>query len=310
MPRSLIQKADLALQDLITDGGYLLPKQAAEFIKRMVKQAKLMPMSTVRPLPSPKFPLENIGFAGRILRAGGERTALTLAQRAKPTTGKVEMDAQLFKAEVRLSDETVEDNLERGRFVETVREMMAQQVAADMDELALISDTASSDPDLAKFDGLLKQATSHTYDAGGATLDATVLKAGLRLVPDQYMRDPSMWRYLTSLKGEQDYRHTLSQRGTVMGDRYLIEDVPAKYAGISVEDIPVFPNNLPSGGNKTAVLLTNPKQNVYFGIWRQIKFETDRDISAGEIIIVVTLRYDVKFAIEDSVVKIENVGLT
>ena len=169
MPRSLIQKADLALQDLITDGGYLLPKQAAEFIKRMVKQAKLMPMSTVRPLTRPKIPKKNIVFSCRILRAGGERTALTLAQRAKPTTGKVEMDAQLFKAEVRLSDETVEDNLERGRFVETVREMMAQQVAADMDELALISDTASSDPDLAKFDGLLKQATSHTYDAGGAT---------------------------------------------------------------------------------------------------------------------------------------------
>jgi hypothetical protein len=44
-------------------------------------------------------------------------------------------------------------------------------------------------------------------------------------------------------------------------------------------------------------------------VWRKIRIETDKDISAGELIIVATLRFDVKYAIEDAVVKAVNVAV-
>ncbi len=299
--RTVLEKADLALSDLIGEGGYLLPKQAAKFIKRLTEEAKLMPLATVVPMPSPEFPIETIGFGSRVLRAGAERTALTETQRSRPTMTKVDMNAKLFKAEVRLSYETLEDNLEQAGLQNTIMGLLTERVAFDMDDAAVNSDTASADPDLAQFDGLLKQATSHTPTNSDSELDSDFLNVMIKAMPVQWRRNKSNFKYLTSENAEQDYRDSLGQRETAWARDFLLDDVPARYNGIPVEAIPAFPETL-GGGNETNVLLTDPK-NIYFGIWRKIRVETDKDISAGELIIVVSVRFDVKFAIEDAVVK-------
>ena len=70
----------------------------------------------------------------------------------------------------------------------------------------------------------------------------------------------------------------------------------------------LFPENLGVGGDQTEVLLCNPK-NIHVGIWRQIRFESDRDISEGTLKIVATLRFDVKYAEESGVARAINVQL-
>jgi hypothetical protein len=55
-----------------------------------------------------------------------EATALSDADRAKPDVSFLELDAQLFKAEVHLSDEVLEDNIERGELVRIERELRDQ----------------------------------------------------------------------------------------------------------------------------------------------------------------------------------------
>lgn len=72
--------------------------------------------------------------------------------------------------------------------------------------------------------------------------------------------------------------------------------------------IPLFPEDLGATGNQTAVLLTNPK-NIFVGIWRQIRIETQREISEGVLKIVVTMRFDTKYAEEPGVAKAINVRL-
>jgi HK97 family phage major capsid protein len=300
--RTVLEKADLAVSDLTTEGGYLLPKQAAKFIKRLTNEAKLMPLCTVVPMPSPQFPIETIGFGERVLRRGAERTALSQAQRSRPTMTKVDMDAKLFKAEIRISYESLEDNLEQAAIQNTIMGLLTERVAFDMDELAVISDTAGADPDLNVIDGILVQATSHTPSNSSSTLDADFLNAVFKAMPKQWRRMKSSFKFLTSENAEQDYRHSLVDRETVVGEKFLLDDVPTTYRGIQVVPIPSFPEDLGGGSDETVVILTDPK-NIYFGIWRKIRVETDKDITAGEIIIVVTLRYDVKYAIEDAVVK-------
>jgi hypothetical protein len=71
---------------------------------------------------------------------------------------------------------------------------------------------------------------------------------------------------------------------------------------------PPKPENLGQTADRTAVLLCNPK-NINFGIWRQIRFESMRDISEGTLKVVATLRFDVKFAEESAVAKAINVLL-
>jgi HK97 family phage major capsid protein len=296
------------LADLTADGGLLQPAQAQKFIRILIKESVLLKMATVVPMGSPKQLMPKIRFAGRILRAGAEAAALPASERAKPELSQVELDAKLFKAEVRLSNEVLEDSIERGALRQTIMQLIGEQVATDMDEIIAQGDTASADPTLAQLDGILKQATSHVVDAAGAATSKAIFHDMLRSMPSEYLRSRKELRFLTSVDSELDYRDSLSERATAAGDRYLTEDVPVAYSGIPIRDVPLFPENLGANANTTNILLTHPK-NIHVGLWRQIRIETDKDVSAGMLIIVATLRFDVKFAEEQAVVKAINVAV-
>jgi HK97 family phage major capsid protein len=277
-------------------------------MRLLIKESVLMKLGTVIPMASPKQQISKIKFGSRILRPGHEATALLLADRAKPDLSTVELDAQLFKAEVRLSDEVLEDSIERGELRQTIMEMMAEAISRDMEEVLINGDTVSADPFLAVMDGILKQATSNVVDAAGGPISKALLQSMLKTLPSEHLRDKKAMRFLTSVDADLDYRNTLADRATVAGDRLLESDTPVLHGGVPVQPIPLFPENLGGGSDQTVVVLCNPK-NVHVGIWRQIRLESDRDISEGTLKIVATLRFDVKFAEEPGVAKAINVQL-
>jgi len=306
--RTILQKADLALADLTAGGGILKPAQAQKFMRLLIKDSPLMRLATVVPMQSPKQQLSKIKFGSRVLRPGAEATALPLAERARPDLSQVELDAKLFKAEVRLSDEVLEDSIERGELRQTIMEMMAEAISRDMEEVLINGDTLSADPFLAVMDGALKQATSNVVDAGGAAISKNLLRDMLKTIPSEHLRDKKAMRFMTSVDADLDYRNTLAERATAVGDRLLEGDTPVLYSGVPLQPIPLFPENLGAGSDQTVILLCNPK-NIHVGIWRNIRVESARDISEGTLKIVATLRFDVKFAEEPGVAKAINVQL-
>ena len=306
--RTILQKADLALADLTAGGGILKPAQAQKFMRLLIKDSPLMRLATVVPMQSPKQQLSKIKFGSRVLRPGAEATALPLADRARPDLSEVELDAKLFKAEVRLSDEVIEDSIERGELRQTIMEMMAEAISRDMEEVLINGDTLSADPFLAVMDGALKQATSNVVDAGGAAISKNLLRDMLKTIPSEHLRDKKAMRFMTSVDADLDYRNTLAERATAVGDRLLEGDTPVLYSGVPLQPIPLFPENLGAGSDQTVILLCNPK-NLHVGIWRNIRVESARDISEGTLKIVATLRFDVKFAEEPGVAKAINVQL-
>lgn len=299
--RDLIEKADLALSDLLS-GGELVPAQAKKFIRLLINESVVMPMATVKPMGSKKQLLEKIRFNSRVLRAGQEATALPEADRSKVDLSKVEMDAKLFKAEVHLNNEVLEDNIEQGNLRQTVMELMGEAIARDMDEVLVQGDTTSADTFLAQFDGMLVAATSNVVASGGISLQKSILKAMIKAMPTEFIRNKRRLRYLTSIDAEVDYRDTLAERATTVGDKFLMEDAPVMYSGIPIMDVPLFPENLGVGTDETNAVLVDPK-NVAVGIWRRIRIETDKDISAGVLKIVASLRFDFKYVEETAVVK-------
>lgn len=308
---TILQKADLALSDITTDGGLLQPAQAQKFMRILIKEAVIMKNATVVPMRSPKQLIEKIRFGSRILRAGSESTALPVADRAKPDLGLVELDAQLFKAEVRLNNEVLEDSIERGQLRQTIMQMMAERIATDMDEIVVNGDKTSSDPTLAKLDGILKQSTSHVVDAAGASTTKNIWHQMVKSMPSEFLRNKKQLRFFTSVQSELDYRDSLAERGTIGGDKWIADDVPVSYTGIPIVDVPLFPESIAYGApsvNTTDSILTDPK-NIQVGIWRNIRVETDKLISEGVLIIVATIRFDVKYAHEPAVVKATNISL-
>ena len=293
--RTILEKADLALADLTTSGGMLQPAQAQKFLRILIKESVLLKQATVVPMRSPKQLIEKIRFSGRILRAGSEAVALSPADRAKPDLGLVELDAQLFKAEVRLNNEVLEDSIERAELRQTIMQLMAEAIARDMDDVIVSGDKASVDPFYAKLDGVLKQASPHIVDAGGASTNKTLFRDLLKSMPPEFRRNKKELRFYTSVDSEVDYRDSLAERATVVGNQFLQQDAPVMYGGVPLMSVPMFPENLGTLANSTCILLTDPK-NIQIGIWRNIRVETFKDVPGGVLIIVATLRFDVKFA--------------
>jgi hypothetical protein len=306
--RSLLEKADLAIADLTAGGGYLKATQAKKFLRLLIKESVLLQMVTVAPMAAPKEEISRIKFGSRVLRPGREATALSQAERSRPDFSKVELDTKLFKAEVRLSDEVLEDNIEQGEMRQTIMEMLAEAIARDMEEVVVNGNTASTDPFLAQMDGILVQARSNVVDAAGTPLSKNLLNDLIKSLPSEHLRDKKAMRFLTSVDADLDYRNALAERATAIGDKFLEGDTPVLYSGVPLQPVPLWPENLGPLQDRTAVLLTNPK-NIYVGVWRQIRIETDRDISEGVLKIVATLRFDATYAEEAGTAKAINVQL-
>jgi hypothetical protein len=300
--RSILEKADLALSDLVQGGGILKPAQAQAFLEMVTKQSTLLKQVTAVPMKAPKQEIPFIGFRDRILRPRQEGTLLTQAQRSKPSFSVVELDAKAFIGEVHLSDEQLEDNLEGDNLRQTVLRLIAQRVATDMEEIAINGDTQSADPTLATLDGILVQARSHVVDAAGATIDSNLLHDLMRVMPQEYRRNKTEMRFYTGSDAELRYRRSLAERLTNVGDRFLEGNTPITFSGVPLEEVPLFAENTGVTNNLTNILFTHPK-NIHLGIWRDVKIEWARDIRQQVLQIVVSLRFDVKFADENGVSK-------
>lgn len=300
--RSLLEKADLALADLLTGGGLLVPAQAQKFIRILIEESKLLGMCTVTPMKAPKQLIEKIRFGSRIMRAAQEATALALADRSKPDLTKVELDAKECKAEVDLNNSVLEDSIERDELRQTIMQLMGEAISRDVEELVVGGDTTSSDPYLALFNGVLKAATSNIVNAAASPTNKSIFRDMLKTMPSAFLRNKNLMRFFTSVDSEIDYRDSISDRGTAAGDNALSNAAPVGYSGIPVVDIPLFPENGGVSGNQTNIVLTDPK-NINVGIWRQIRIETDKDVRKGVLIIVATMRLDFKYIEETAVVK-------
>ena len=305
--RQLIQKDTLTLNDLNTLGGIMVAAQSARFMRLAISSSALMDRAQFVPMRSHTQRLENTTFGSRVLRAAGEGQALGASDRVKPDMTKVSLVVQLFKAQADLSEEVLEDNIERQRFRSTVGDLLAERSALDMDEVGINGDTTSADPFLAQFDGVLKQTTSNTVTASGR-LTKSVLRDMVKEMPKQYLRRKRDLVFFTGTDAEIDYRDTLTDRIGVLSDRNLEGDVSARYGGMDVIDVPAFPENLGGGGNETNVVLTDPK-NIVFGFWRRIRVDFDHLKRDGLFSTIATLRFDVKIRNEPAVVKATGVTI-
>lgn len=317
---SNLLKADIAIGDLTANSGLLNPEQANAFIRKLLIQPTLLSQARKIVMSAPTRKINKIQFASRILKAGfnaGLSRKLddtANRERSKVTTEQIELNTKEVIAEVRLPYEVIEDNIERGNIglsrdgggassgglVATIMDLIAERAALDLEELAILGDTASADPFLALTDGYLKRFTSNIVNAGGANISRTILKNGSKTLPTQYRRNRAQMAHYLSTEQEIEYRDTLANRETSFGDAQLQSVAPVWGAGTPVEGVGLMPG--------AQGLLTHPL-NLIFGIQRKIHIESDKDIQGREYIIVLSARVDVQVEEELAGVKYTNLGV-
>jgi hypothetical protein len=299
--RQLVEKAEVVVQDFMDNGGYLQQEQVDTFLRMVKDQPTILREARRVNMKSHTREVDKIGFTERILRAAPiEGTYLPDDQRAKPTTGKVVLNTSKLIAEVHITYESLEDNIERGNLEQVIMQEMAKQTALDLEEFALLGDIASTDLYLKLQNGLIKQATDHIVSVNGP-ISKELFSAGVKAMPPKYLRNRGDFRWYVSHANETDYRDSLGNRETAGGDA-LIEG----FRGVYHHGIPVVPAAMVP---ESTAILTNPV-NLIWGVWRDIMVETDRDIRKQVFIIVLSLRAGTVLEEKDAVVILDGIGST
>ncbi len=310
--KDLIQRTDLALADLSANGGLLQPEQSSAFIDMILDQPTILKQVRQVRMGAPEKKINKIGFAARILKAatqvgganddGTNDRYLAKADRSKPTTMQITLNTKEVIAEVRLPYEALEDNIEGQSLESHIMRLIAERAAIDLEELALAGDTASLDPYLALQDGYMKRMTSHIVANAAAGCNPALFTNGLLAMPQKYLRNLNQLKHFVTIANTIKYRQNVSARATGYGDSALTQNIPIYAAGVSVEAAPMLAI-LDSGKQG---FLTFP-QNLLFGIQRDIRVETDKDIRSREYIIVLTARVALQIEDEAATVKYTNI---
>jgi len=291
---------DITTGDLSTYGGYLAEADADKFIEETVLKSKLMQMGTIWQLKSHTQNFPRVGFDSRISHAHGSGTSLPEAQRSKPDLNTVQIATAAFAAEVRIPDDVVEDAVSGEEFRSLVLKLAKERIGADVEEIGLRSDDSLGDPDLNKFNGIIKSISTNTENYAGANVTRAQLKAQLTGLPVRYKQDKSKLKFLTSPNALEYYEDQLMQLGQDPAYYWYVTEgrkPQGAYAKIGVVDVPVMPEDLST--DKTVVLLGDPR-GIYWGFWRKIRVEFERIGREQTTIAIFSYRFGVAVANEEA----------
>lgn len=308
--QSIIEKAAMTLSDL-SSGGLMNTKQFNTFYRKMIDEPTILRDARNIPMTPDSMKIEKIGFGQRILRGATEGLALTDAQRSKPQTSTITLNAKEVIAEVNITYDTLENNIEQGGLQNTIMDMLSARVALDLEELIINGDTASADAYLAVLNGMRKKATSHIVDVNGTEeLAQKHFARAINALPNKYFRNPNDYRFYTSFSNELKWKDAVTARQTALGDAAHQGQLPTAY-GVGVKGIAMLQDyDLDGVGAGTVMgsdgFLVNPK-NIIVGFSRNIRVEVDKDIRERKFIIVLTAKLDVQYEEEDAVVKIQKI---
>ena len=293
------------------DGGLLSTGQAERFIDMSLDQAVMLKDARVVRMRSAVMELDKIATSGRVSQLRSEGVAPeSLAEAA---FSKVTLTAVDIITPFEITMEALEDSIERGDLEQTVIRVMARQTATDLEELAIQGDTTSQDTFLQGLDGWRVLAEDgQSVDFEGATLDKDGLGAMYKALPNRYKRNHGELRFYFAPAAVQDWHDTFSDRASALGDQALTSAVAPPYMGVPVVSVPTVPTDLDGVGGFEGSDLTygflTPRENLVFGIHRDIRIDKDRDILRGVNIYTITTRVAVEFEEDDAVVLAVNVA--
>jgi len=280
----LLQKA-LETADLIAGNGLLNPEQSDKFISYLQDMSVMAKDARQIPMKAKKREINKIGVGQRasVPAVEGQDPAI----RQKPNFSEVELDTVERMTPFEITYDVFEDNIVGENLEDEIIQLFATQIATDHEELYIMGDKTATDTYLKLLDGWRKIAKTqgHLYNHAGGGVSTDVLGVLLDALPEKYLRDYTDLRFYVSPKFEHAYKRLLGQRPTPAGDKFLLSEEQATYAGIPIVRVPVIPSNLSEiiGGidyNKLTFVILTPMKNLITGIHRSMTLERDKNIFA------------------------------
>jgi HK97 family phage major capsid protein len=320
----LLRKADLTIQNLLDDGGALPYEMASQFLRKIMDEVSMFQQVRQITMGRNEMRIPTIASAGRMLRAarnmysavenadstgldagyGAPNRGLSKAERARVQTGIITLKTDELIAVMYLTFELLEDIIEGGQiegtdFQALVLDIMAEQIALDLENKLVLGDTSSTDDLLALQNGILKFATSNIVNQNDAPINHLLFAEMIKSLPERYRSRLARYKFFVNSNVEIDYRAQVAQRQTNLGDATLVGNAPINVLGVPMVRVGAMPTD--------TIVLTDPS-NIMFGVQRRFRLATETDEENRLVKIIVTMRVGQGVEQEDMMVKAINVG--
>lgn len=297
-----VAKADMVLSD-ITSGGKLVADQMKKFILVNIKKQAVMERIRVTTLTRESTEIPKMTtFGTRVLHPGTESQAMTLSQRVAPGFDKVTLTSKEIVAQVDYPRYVLKDQVEGPQFHNSLIAYLGLHTKRDMEDLVVNGYTSSTDLFLKMFQGMLRGASSNTYDAGDVALSTDVLDTTILTMPEEFAEQPNL-TFFTNRIAQSAYHKELSTRMTPnVGDEAQVRGMVPAYKGIPIIKVPLFPNNEGTGSACTYVWYGDPK-NFILGFHEDMELQSEYNIRERVWTVVVTMRTAQGYEHEPAVVK-------
>jgi len=301
-PKKVLEK--IGTQDF-QGGGLLNPKQRKEFITNVVDESRFVQeFGRIVQMAAPVEQIDRLNLGERVLHHAQEEVSPGDDKLVQITSDKIEISTQEYMIIWNESDRIAEDTIEGDGTNRTIAEMIAAQAGNDLEDFALESDSTSADVDLNKQEGFLRliqlQTPGSNYVTSSGNFGTTVANNMIKAMPTKYRGTRySDLRFAVSMNQMQNYRNTISQRETMLGDSQLQSSSLIKVFGIPVVGIPRLDDNL--------CFLTF-RQNFIVGYHRDIRRESERNPRRRRTEWTISLR--IGFGLENSEAVVWTDGLT
>lgn len=286
--------AKIGTQDF-QGGGLLNPKQRKEFVTNVVDESRFVKeFGRVVTMAAPIEEIDRLNLGERVMHHAQEQVEPGDDKLVQITSDKITLSTQEYIIIWNESDRIAEDTIEGEGTNRTIAEMIAAQAGNDMEDYALDSDMTSSDASLNKQEGFLRliqlQAPGSHYVTATGTFGTSVANKMIKAMPTKYRGNRyGDLRFAVSMNQLQNYRNTIAQRETMLGDDQLQSSMVPLIFGIKVIGIPRLDDNL------ALLTFTN---NFIVGFHRDIRRESERKPRKRHTEWTITLR--VGFALENA----------
>lgn len=248
---------------------------------------------------SDKRDIDRVGMRSAIFHAPPTEGSV-ITDEVAPTFTNNQLSVVRVTGVVPVTDEALEDNLEREGLEDSLLSLIAERSAYDLEDLFLNGIyTSPYDTLLKLLDGWMNDATHSVVGTTDFTKDdpEDMFDTMLRKLVDnnvEFMARRADMTFWVSWLIERDYRGELRERGTVLGDTHITEAPSLAYEGIKV--VPVY--TIPEG---SALLSIN--DNLVWGVRRDVRIEPYRRPTHSRTDFVVTARVDCDYVDERGAVK-------
>ncbi len=285
-------------------GGQLEPDEARKFIHTTIDQTAFLSTISRQEIMAATANIEVLGIAARILRAGTENT--TFSTSTAPTITQRTMTKTLGKIFYRVTDEFLNENIEKENISEVLNDKFAIAAGNDLEDLSVIGDDDSGDAFIQINDGWLDIMAA---DGSVNDVDATamgddflnqIFPAAVNAMPNKYKGNRSELVMVVSTTNHDEYMEQRGSRETAQGDSAISTAETLPYRGIPVVGHPYMPD--------TSGFLTL-RRNLFFGFGTLMTRESERQpsIGLGATDWYINMEFDFEYAVSDAVVLISNI---